>query len=69
MLLFQAANDFDLSRSRTLAAAMQDAGKTVELKIYPPFVESRADGHNFARHGSSIWAADVLAFLERHCGQ
>jgi len=69
MFLLQAANDFDLSPSRTLAAAMRDAGKTVELKIYPPFGESRADGHNFAWHGSSIWAGDVLAFLEHHCGQ
>jgi carboxymethylenebutenolidase len=69
MFLFQAENDFDLSPSRTLATAMRDAGKTVEIKFYPPFGKSRADGHSFAWHGSSVWAGDVLAFLERHCGE
>jgi hypothetical protein len=30
---FQAANDYDLSPSRTLSAAMKDAGKPYENKI------------------------------------
>ncbi len=44
MFVFQAENDFDLSPSRTLEAAMRDAGKIVESKIYPPFGKNRADG-------------------------
>jgi dienelactone hydrolase len=67
MFLFQAANDYDLTPTWTLAAALRAAGRPVETKIYPPFGRDAADGHSFAWHGSSIWFADVLAFLERHC--
>jgi dienelactone hydrolase len=67
MFLFQAANDFDLTPSQTLAQAMRAAGKTVELKIYPPFGKKPGQGHSFAWHGSSVWADDVLAFLSGHC--
>jgi dipeptidyl aminopeptidase/acylaminoacyl peptidase len=65
---FQAENDFDLAPSRTLAAAMREAGKSAELEIYPPFGTNHGQGHNFAWHGSAVWAADVFAFLDRHCG-
>jgi dipeptidyl aminopeptidase/acylaminoacyl peptidase len=64
---FQAENDFDLAPSRTLASTMREAGKTADVKIYPPFGTSQAEGHNFAWHGSAVWANDVLDFLERHC--
>src|SRR6266850_1874118 len=37
IFFFQAENDYDLSPSRTLSAAMNDAGKVFELKIYPAF--------------------------------
>jgi dipeptidyl aminopeptidase/acylaminoacyl peptidase len=66
--LFQAANDYDLTPSRTLAQSMRAAGQTVELKIYPAFGNNPGQGHNFAWHGSSVWANDVLAFLQGHCG-
>ena len=69
MFLFQAANDFDLTPSQTLAQAMHAAGKEVELKIYPAFGKNPGQGHNFAWHGSSVWADDVLTFLRGHCGQ
>lgn len=32
----QAENDYDLSPSKILSGAMKDAGKTHEVKIYPP---------------------------------
>jgi dipeptidyl aminopeptidase/acylaminoacyl peptidase len=67
VFFFQAENDYDLAPSRTLAAAMREAGKTAESKIYPEFGQSRGDGHSFAWHGGSTWAPDVLEFLERHC--
>jgi carboxymethylenebutenolidase len=67
MFFFQAENDFDLSPSQTLAAAMREVGKTAEVRIYPPFGDNRGDGHNFAWRGSAIWAQEVFAFLGRHC--
>jgi len=69
VFFFQAENDFDLAPSRTLFAAMREAGKTADIKIYPRFGENAGQGHSFAWHGSSIWAGDVFAFLERHCGR
>ncbi|HKY36434.1 MAG TPA: hypothetical protein VJN18_10870 [Polyangiaceae bacterium] len=50
----------------TLVSAMREASKIADIKIYPPFGASKADGH-FAWHGSSVWGNDVIAFLERHC--
>jgi len=69
MFLFQAANDFDLTPSQTLARTMRAAGKAVELKIYPAFGKNPGQGHSFAWHGSSVWGDDVLAFLRAHCGE
>lgn len=67
IFFFQAENDYDLSPSRTLAAAMKDAGKEFELKIYPSFGKSAQDGHTFGYFGSSVWGADVFRFLNQHC--
>lgn len=68
VLFIQAENDYDLSPSRTLAQSMHDVGRTAELQIYPPFGQSRSDGHSFAWRGSAIWADDVFRFLSTHCG-
>jgi dipeptidyl aminopeptidase/acylaminoacyl peptidase len=67
VLFFQAQNDYDLSPSRVLSAAMQDAGKSVEMKIYPAFGKSVQDGHTFGYFGSAVWADDVFRFLNQHC--
>ncbi len=67
IFFFQAENDYDLSPGRTLWAAMKDAGKQFEIKIYPPFGVSRQDGHSFGYFGSSVWGADVFRFLNQHC--
>ena len=67
IFFFQAANDFDLSPSRTLAAAMESAGKARQIKIYPAFGESKMDGHTFGYFGSSGWADDVFRFLNQYC--
>ena len=69
IFFFQAENDYDLSPSRTLSAAMKDAGKEVEIKIYPPFGRSAQEGHSFGYFGSSVWADDVFRFLEKHCSK
>ncbi len=67
IFFLQAANDYDLAPSRTLSGAMKDAGKIAELRIYPAFGKSAADGHSFAWLGTSVWAEDVFQFLQKHC--
>jgi carboxymethylenebutenolidase len=69
IFFFQAENDYDLSPSRALSAAMKDAGKVFEIKIYPPFGNSAQDGHSFGYFGSSVWAEDVFRFLAKYCGK
>ncbi len=67
IFFFQAANDYDLSPSKTLSAAMKDANKTYEVKIYPPYGNSHQEGHTFGYFGSAVWADDVFRFLNEHC--
>jgi carboxymethylenebutenolidase len=67
IFFFQAANDYDLSPSRTLSAAMKDAGKIADMKIYPAYGASVQDGHAFGYFGSQVWADDVFRFLDAHC--
>jgi hypothetical protein len=55
--------------SQTLAAEMGRAGKPFAMKLYPAFGASAAQGHAFAWRGSALWAADVLRFLDEHCGR
>jgi hypothetical protein len=47
IFFFQAENHYDLSPSLKLSAAMKDAGKEFEIKIYPPYGKSTEDGHTF----------------------
>jgi carboxymethylenebutenolidase len=54
IFFFQAENDWNLSPSRVLSAAMKAAGKPVEMKIYPAFGRSPQDGHAFGYFGSSV---------------
>jgi dipeptidyl aminopeptidase/acylaminoacyl peptidase len=68
IFFFQAENDYSLAPSRTLSAAMQDAGKPAEVRIYPAFGKSAAEGHSFARRATSVWADDVFRFLDKYCG-
>jgi len=67
IFFLQAENDYDLSPSRVLAAAMKDAGKQYQLKIYPPYGKSVADGHAFGYFGGAVWGDDVFRFLDEHC--
>ena len=69
IFFFQAENDYDLSPSRTLAAAMRAAGKVSELKIYPPYGNSTQDGHTFGYFGGQVWSNDVFTFLEKYCAE
>jgi dipeptidyl aminopeptidase/acylaminoacyl peptidase len=67
IFFFQASNDFNVEPSKVLSSEMQLAGKDSEVKLYPAFGKSDAEGHSFAYMGASIWFTDVLSFVERHC--
>lgn len=67
IFFFQAANDYDLSPSTTLSAAMRAEGKPYEVKIYPRYGNSPRNGHTFGYFGSAVWADDVFRFLNRYC--
>jgi carboxymethylenebutenolidase len=69
IFFFQAANDFDLSPSKTLSAEMNKVGKIYKLKIYPSYGDSPRDGHSFGYFGSDVWAEDVFGFLNEHCNK
>jgi dienelactone hydrolase len=60
----QAENDYDLSPSRVLSAAMKEARKPHVLKIFPPFGKTTAEGHSFGYFGATIWGDDVSAFID-----
>jgi carboxymethylenebutenolidase len=67
IFFFQAENDHDLAPSRVLSAAMRDAGKPFELKIYPPYGSSAEQGHALGYFGADVWSSDVFRFLDTHC--
>jgi dienelactone hydrolase len=67
IFFFQAENDYDLTPSRVLSSAMNDAGKIAEVRVYPAFRRSAEDGHSFAWLGASKWAEDVFGFLADYC--
>lgn len=68
MLFFQAENDYDLTPTRVLSRHMKEAGKDVEVKIYPPFGTSAKQAHSFPWTGVEIWFPDIIAFMSKHCG-
>jgi dienelactone hydrolase len=67
IFFFQAENDYDLAPSKVLSAAMRDAGKPYQLKLYPAYGKDADEGHTFGYFGASVWADDVFQFLERNC--
>ena len=64
----QAENDYDLTPSRSLSAAMTAAGKPNVLKIFPAFGRTTAEGHSFGYFGSSIWGPIVRQFIDDPTG-
>ena len=67
IFFFQAANDYDLSPSKELSAAMDQARKVHQVKIYPAYGDSVPDGHSFGYFGSAVWGDEVFTFLNRYC--
>jgi len=69
IFFFQAANDYDLSPSKTLSSVMKQVNKTYEVKIYPPYGNSPQEGHTFGYFAGAVWANDVFRFLNQHCAK
>ena len=65
MFFGQAANDYDVTPSRALSAAMTKAGKPNLMKIFPPFGTTTPEGHSFGYFGGAIWGPEVVAFVKR----
>jgi carboxymethylenebutenolidase len=65
IFFIQAKNDYDISPSRDLAAAMEKSGKPHALQIFPAFGKSNQDAHEFCVHGGEMWAPQVFSFLEQ----
>jgi hypothetical protein len=65
IFFIQAKNDYDLSPTRALSAAMDKAAKEFEVTIYPTFGSSVQEGHSFGYFGSSVRANGA----PRGCGQ
>lgn len=59
----QAENDYDVTPSRAMSAAMTAAKLPNRLRIFPPFGVSTPEGHSFGYFGGAIWGPDVAAFL------
>jgi carboxymethylenebutenolidase len=63
IFFIQAKNDYDVTPSRDLAAAMEKSGKPHALQIFPDFGRSNQAAHEFCIHGGEIWAPQVFSFL------
>ena len=63
IFFIQAKNDYDISPSHDLAAAMEKSAKPHNLQIFPSFGKSSQDAHEFCVHGGEIWAPQVFSFL------
>jgi dienelactone hydrolase len=63
IFFIQAKNDYDISPSRDLAAAMQKSNKPHAIQIFDPFGKSNQDAHEFCVHGGEIWSPQAFSFL------
>jgi dienelactone hydrolase len=65
VLFIQAANDYDLGPSRTLARELEQLGKPHKLLIFPPYGNTHAEGHGvFCSQATTVWGPAVTSFLD-----
>jgi hypothetical protein len=65
VFLIQPPKDVSLGPIRDLSAEFQRLGKPYRAKIYPDTIPAELQTHCFgASQGNSIWAADVLSFVD-----
>lgn len=65
VFFIQAENDFDTTPSKVLSQTMQEAGKPMQIHIFPPYGVSHRDGHGFCggMNDHPAWGDEVLTFL------
>jgi dienelactone hydrolase len=64
VMLVHAANDYDTSPGRDLAAELQRHHKRHLLKIYPAVGETPDDGHSQVYRAIPQWETEVFRFLD-----
>ena len=70
VMFIQAENDYDLGPSRTLAGELEQLGKSHKLLIFPPYGDTRAEGHGgFCSQGTNVWGTAVTSFLDTSMGK
>lgn len=63
-LLIHAANDYDTTAGRDLAAELERRHKSFLLKIYPAVGKTPVEGHNLLYNSIPVWEGDVFKFLD-----
>ena len=66
VLLVFASNDYSIEPGRVLAAELARNGKVHELRIFPPFGKTSAEGHNFIYSAVDKWDSVVFPFLGQY---
>jgi dienelactone hydrolase len=61
-----AANDYSVEPGKILNGKMAAQGKIHQLKIFPSFGTSAAEGHNIIYDAIDQWESDVFAFLDKY---
>jgi dienelactone hydrolase len=69
VFFIQAENDYDTTPSRVLSEEMKQAGKPMQVHIFPPNGTGAREGHGLCRGGEHPpWGDEVLAFLAAAMG-
>jgi dienelactone hydrolase len=66
VLFVFASNDYSVEPGRVLAAELAQKGKVHQLKIFPPFGKTAAEGHQFVYSAVDKWDSVVFPFLDQH---
>jgi dienelactone hydrolase len=66
IMLIHAANDYDITPGRDLAAELEHLHKPHVLKIYPAVGKTPDDGHNVGYNSISVWEDEVFRFLDEN---
>jgi dienelactone hydrolase len=64
IMLIHAANDYDTTAGRDLAAELERRHKSFLLKIYPAVGKTPDEGHNLLYNSIPVWEGDVFKFLD-----
>ena len=66
VLFVFASNDYSVEPGRVLAAELAREGKVHQLRIFPPFGKTSAEGHQFVYSAVDNWDSVVFPFLDQH---